>query len=250
MVDNISNTYESDHGTNCSTTSTSILKLVIQNDHQKLSEVLRSASKVDMNKLDVDGMSPLMVSCCFGNFACAETLVENGADVNLTDDIGINALMYASNGYSQCLEILLHTSADINLVDSNGWTALHIAIDSGSESCVKLLLEKGVKNVNAKDQIGMTPFLHACSQNGNIHCLKCLVDHGADIDECDNDGFTSLMWACLRGHMNAVKFLLDNGADKTKVNKYSETAYDLISQSNYKSILELLEFDKYCYILK
>jgi ankyrin repeat protein len=43
--------------------------------------------------------------------------------------------------------------------------------------------------------------------------VKLLLDHGADVDLRNNDGWTALMNACGRGYNDIVKLLLAKGAD-------------------------------------
>jgi ankyrin repeat protein len=56
----------------------------------------------DVNKIDANGRSPLMMAAIVGHVTCARLLIDQGADVNIKDIKGRTALMIADqNGYQQ-----------------------------------------------------------------------------------------------------------------------------------------------------
>lgn len=44
-------------------------------------------------------------------------------------------------------------------------------------------------------------------QLDNIVHVKCLLENGADINRCDQNGFNPLYVACAKGHDNTVQLL-------------------------------------------
>ena len=52
-------------------------------------------------------------------------------------------------------------------------------------------------------------------------------EQGADVDALDIGDNTALHWAAMRGHVEIVNFLLQNGADKTFKNKQGKIPIDL-----------------------
>ena len=83
-----------------------------------------------------------------------EILLKAGADVNIRNDEGKDALLFAAN--YMCLDMLLEAGADVNITDNDGNTALHIEKSpKGSEAyihklrrycqCVKRLLETEIR---------------------------------------------------------------------------------------------------------
>ena len=63
---------------------------------------------------------------------------------------------------------------------SKGLTPLHYAVLAGHIDVMKCLIEHGAE-INALSKVGTTP-LHLAVKSGNIDVAKVLIDLGADID--------------------------------------------------------------------
>ncbi|CAN9510779.1 unnamed protein product [Ophioblennius macclurei] len=79
--------------------------------------------------------------------------------------------------------------------------------------------------------------LHEAVLSGNLDCVKLLVQHGADIHQRDQEGWTPLHMACSDGFPHIARFLLSLGADPTLENDCGEKPSDLIEPDQ----LELLQ---------
>lgn len=81
--------------------------------------------------------------------------------------------------------------------------------------------------------------------NGNFEeAIKLLIDKGADINFKDKYGNTVLMNACIMNNTELVKLLLENGADINAKDKDGYTALDLasINENNENNeIIKILE---------
>ena len=81
-------------------------------------------------------------------------LIDNGADVNHADDLGITALMKsAKNGNLKMVKLLVANGARLNLLDNNNLSALYYATFSNNLDIVKYLVENGA---TINDNIYMT----------------------------------------------------------------------------------------------
>jgi len=70
-----------------------------------------------------------MAACYYKQPESVPLLIEAGADVNLNDNTGSSALMFACR-YDQLFAIvsfLIESDADVNLIDNDGWSALMFA---------------------------------------------------------------------------------------------------------------------------
>jgi ankyrin repeat protein len=145
----------------------------------------------DVNKINKDGATPLILACSHGHVQLVQLLLKSGAKVNATDTTGRTPLMYACNnrvalahtlkrvltgtGAKQSSEfpdigrrmakLLIDHNANINAQGVDGITALMIASHAGDGHLVKLLVEKGA-NVQAKDKNGYTAIEYAGRNQG------------------------------------------------------------------------------------
>lgn len=70
----------------------------------------------------------------------AQVLIDNGADVNLADQEGNTALMFAvEKGLASSVRTLLQAHAHVGMRNKKGRTALDIARSSGRAAILKLL---------------------------------------------------------------------------------------------------------------
>lgn len=96
------------------------------------------------------GDTPLMGAAGGGYLKVAKTLLYHGAQVNLTDNMGQTALMWAVNSPWATLEmttLLVKQGAKVNMTDKNGYTALDYAIENNGEDSeiVRYLRTRGAK---------------------------------------------------------------------------------------------------------
>ena len=113
-------------------------------------------------------------------------------------------------GEVEVVRLLVEHGADVNAQDNDGYTALLAAAVSGAVSgampgavllgpvelvkveIVRLLVEHGA-DVNAQDNDGYTALLVA-AMLGDVEVVRLLVEHGADVNAQDNDGRTALTY--------------------------------------------------------
>jgi uncharacterized protein len=106
--------------------NTALMAAAFEGHHETM-QVLMDAD-ADVNLRVNNGVTPLMAAC--GPYPQAvRLLLENGAEVNATDDIeNFTALMYASvEGLSPVVDILLEHGADPSMKDVDGDTAADFA---------------------------------------------------------------------------------------------------------------------------
>jgi len=59
------------------------------------------------------------------------------------------------------------------------------------------------------------------ARKGDVKMLKAAIENGVDVDSRTPDGWTPLMFAAGRGHLDACRFLLDQGASVSTVSDRS-----------------------------
>ena len=105
------------------------------------------------------------------------SLISNGADVNLKNDVHCTPLHYASeNGRLMIAELLIANGADVNAKTKNHITPLHMAVRHGCYNVVDLLIEKGA-DIDAKTRKGQTALDYA-SDAGYVDVVGLLREVG------------------------------------------------------------------------
>nr|WP_217345401.1 ankyrin repeat domain-containing protein [Noviherbaspirillum sp. L7-7A]MBV0879678.1 ankyrin repeat domain-containing protein [Noviherbaspirillum sp. L7-7A] len=157
---------------------------------------LPTASSIDIEQQNVNGMTPLCLAAANGRDDVASLLLERGALVN-----------HASNNH--CTPLWLAASAPTyqsSAASGGNQMTTHL----NSEALINLLLDKGA-NVNQPSARGETP-LHAAAAFGRLATVKTLLQHKASLDAPDRFGLSALGHAALNGHADLVEYLLEQGA--------------------------------------
>ncbi|KAK1650406.1 hypothetical protein QYE76_068211 [Lolium multiflorum] len=154
------------------------------------------------------------------------------------DDEGANALHLAAHGGClECCKFLVEEAwIDVNSTTTKGTTPLVCAVFDGNIEVMKYLLDRG-GNPRKKTPGGLTLLhaaaakgnpadimledhggtpLHAAASGGHDEAMKILLEHGADAGADVNGSYcgpTSLTQAVKNGFTDIVKFLLEAGAD-------------------------------------
>jgi ankyrin repeat protein len=109
----------------------------------------------------------------------------------------------------------------VNIQNHKGKTALHLACE-WSEDLTKLLVQQHEADLLAQDSCGQTPLIHAILVRAisNIGCLlKLMKERGVSLETSDENGWTALHWAIFDGDGNAVRLLLEYGANVKAANR-------------------------------
>ncbi|XP_078098466.1 protein phosphatase 1 regulatory subunit 12A-like isoform X8 [Mustelus asterias] len=79
--------------------------------------------------------------------------------------------------------------------------------------------------------------LQACIDE-NLEMVKFLVEHCADTNQPDNEGWTPLHAVASCGYINIAEYLLNNGAHVAAVNSEGEIPSDIAEESAMKDLLQ------------
>jgi ankyrin repeat protein len=108
------------------------------------------------------------------------------------------------------MQLLVQAGCDTAAVDKNGANALMCTIVSGEVSAVRVALDAGWCELEARDMVGFTAFLRACTK-GHVQAMELLVEADCDTAVTCNGGYTALMCTAHSGEAAAVRAALDAG---------------------------------------
>ena len=209
--------------------------------HLTTVQTLLSVPGIDINAKSFIGKTALHMAADYGKDEVVKTLINRGANINITDNDGLTPLMSATLlGHLTTVQALLSAPGiDINAKSLIGKTALQTAADYGKYEFVKALINKGA-NINITDNAGVTPLisaagwghlttvqallsvpgidmnakslmgataLHMAARFGKDEVVKALINKGANVNITDNVGMTPLMTATLQGHLTTIQAL-------------------------------------------
>lgn len=160
-----------------------------------------------------------------------EELTSKGYSIDYIDESGMSALhVAAARNHTIDVEKLLGHKVDINLISKGGWTPLYMATRYSAIEVMRMLLLAGA-NVNSPD--GMHSPLHSAAEQGNIDMIALLSIFRVNPNPRTRiNGYTPLHLAHF-GRMNAVRALIEIGADATIKNNDGKTAGDIALEQGY-----------------
>ena len=166
-------------------------------------------------------------------------MIERGVDPNLKfRERGDSGLILALREHSmKAFEALMQApKVDLEINSENGDTALMIASFTGNKHAVEELLDKGAE----ANKHGWAA-LHYAAAIGDCDIIKLLLDHAAYIDAESTNKTPPLMMAARGGQEDAVKLLIEEGADISLKNEAGLTAEDFAVKNDHPDVANLLK---------
>jgi len=146
------------------------LHLALSEPSPKSALMLIEWPKTDINKLNLQGESALMMAAIKGHIDLAAKLIEKKADVNKT---GWTPLHYAASaGHVNIISLLLENSAYIDAESPNRTTPLMMAAKYGSSASVTFLLNQDA-DISLKNEQGFTA-LDFARQGGKPEAIEVI----------------------------------------------------------------------------
>eukprot|EP01125_Pyxidicula_operculata_P015322 TRINITY_DN518_c0_g1_i3.p1 TRINITY_DN518_c0_g1~~TRINITY_DN518_c0_g1_i3.p1 ORF type:complete len:1178 (+),score=347.04 TRINITY_DN518_c0_g1_i3:544-4077(+) len=158
--------------------------------------------KVNLNVQTADGFTPLMQATCMKNYELAETLLQAGADPNLTTTSSKKSALfyaYSRSDWEFCNLLLDYGAENIRLKihSQSSWNVLHkLAVTKGidyevASKLVRVIAKQPGFNINQKESNGWTA-LHLATISKNYPLVKCLLEMNASVGIQTKSGWTCI----------------------------------------------------------
>ncbi len=212
-----------------------LLHFAVNHENAKLTSLLLEAA-ADPDAANDKGSTPLTQAAYRGKVAAIEQLLAEGASVDAEayGDGGTPLAFALFWGHREAAERL----AEVAVVPRNLRTAAGLGrldiVREMFDASGKLTPEAGFHREFHRPHSGFPPWqpsddpqqvldeaLNFAARSGRIEAMALLFERGADLDSAPYQA-TPLTQAVLNGHLDAIDWLLDHGADINKKSGYGE----------------------------
>ena len=246
------------------TTQQLFMNLVSNGETDGLKEMIRDGA-ANLNELDPNGDTPLMVAVNRGHIEVVETLIELDANVNIANMMGWTALIYACRNGNVAIAstLILNGNVNVNHADTRQMTALMYACNDGHLNVVSTLIREGNVDVNQTDHIGWTALMHAvdvCHGYMELRCNDCqvvgsdpgnctsiaiiriLISFGANVNHFSHNRTTPLIMTAWKGCDAVLMILIVKGANIDFIDSDDHTALYYANEYAPEKTCNLLRF--------
>lgn len=178
--------------------------------------------------------TPLVSFCTAGGrFDLLCELVDKGARLR-----GYDAQLLfiaAHTGNTDILAYLLELGVSPQSSDATLWMA------TSSLDDLKLLVKSGL-SPNQRPYHGLHPLMYACRADKTLDIPKAryLIELGANVNAIGPQGRTALHYAARGGNAELCDFLLNAGADRTRLDDEGRTPFDIAKKFDKGAAVQLL----------
>ncbi|XP_063799255.1 ankyrin repeat and protein kinase domain-containing protein 1 isoform X2 [Pseudophryne corroboree] len=204
-----------------------------------INDILENNNEDDISWVDENNFTLLHFAVAQGNLERVNHFLSLNANVNSRTISGYTPLILAvQRKLPDICACLIENGADVNITDEDKWSPLHFAAQGGDDRIARMLLDHGA-HVDAKERDDWTP-LHLASQNGFENVVRVLFTRLADSNSQEIDGKTSLHVASYFGHYKIVKLLINQGADPNCKQKNHMTPLHIAADRSYYRVVQHL----------
>ena len=196
-------------------------------------------NKCSLDAVNLDGDSALILTVTRGYFDSFKLLLEAGAATNVANGLGFTALHVACARNRTEFALALLPSSVVSLRAANGMTAFLYACRLGNVHLLREFLRMGVRR-EVKDAEGNS-CLHLAVLSGKESAVTLLLHSGFDVNAVDNrHRRTALMLAAGLGNEDVLRGMLDSAPDLALRDVGGRTALDhALSTRNHRIVDEL-----------
>lgn len=165
---------------------------------------------------------------------------DNDRDDEIWDSMAVSHSEYWMNEDTKQLKRELTPSQLSSLTKAQAEELLLEAGENGDTGTIQRILSIFPNITNYQDDDGYTA-LHRAAYNGHTEAIKLLIEYGADIGSRTKDGWQPLHCACKWNKTLSVETLLQHGADPNSQSHGGLTPLHMAASNNQsRDILSIL----------
>jgi ankyrin repeat protein len=222
-------------------------------DHARL--LIKFGTSIDSRNRGGKGITALMRGAPYENAEDVQSILDLGADPDLTDSQGNTALMIATAAANhKAIGVLTEAGANLEIRNADNHTALMIAVTrdhysdkDGAEALrtVELLLKAGPK-LDVRNRHGEDALFLAVQRDSRKPHVEELIRRGADLQTMNNNGVDLLMLAAQNADPEQVANFLKLGLSPTRLSKSGETSVHYAAKASgpYRGISDEKDEDE------
>ena len=205
-------------------------------DAQLFKFFMERGVKADLG--DEDGTTPFMLACANNTLEVVSLLRQGVANIKQKNKKGQSALTLAiqRNDPKVC-QFLIENGADVSILDADGNSLAFYLLNSYSTAAkevfdVKLeLISKNGFELSESEGKGQTLY-HLAVEKNDLDLIKKLKVFELNVNAKNDDGLTPLHLAAMKAHdQNIMKYLIEEGADRSILTDFDESVYDLAAEN-------------------
>lgn len=179
------------------------LHLAAMNGYTHLVKFLIRDHHAVIDILTLRKQTPLHLAAASGQIEVCKLLLELGASIDATDDLGQKPIhVAAQNNFSEVAKLFLQQHPSLVMGTSkDGNTCAHIAAMQGSVKVIEELMKfdrNGV--ITARNRLTDATPLQLAAEGGHADVVKALVRAGGSATDENKTGFTAVHLAAQNGH--------------------------------------------------
>lgn len=215
------------------------IKAVTSGDAETVSSLI--ASGIDVNTTNAEGLTALMIAARFNHYQVAKLLIDAGANLYVVNESRTALDMARIASAHETEAVLVAGGADLNLKDDKGWTRIMYAVRDNDVTLAKTYIAAGA-DIDATEIVGeeegRSVLMIAVSYK-SLNAVRFLIDEGAKVNFAMPDGTTALILAAENNATEIASLLLENGANIYAKNNEG-TAIDIARARNSFDVEKVL----------